>query len=124
MHTSIGLKFGKHVGQPKVNISIKFCENPTKILVVINDYLHKQRSICSLAYRLNHHLKIGMYLDSTTSEGSHLVVRNEWSKRQQRYVNQLRNRFLRYTNTRVSASIRQATWSNQLKFAVIIHYPL
>ena len=45
-HASIGLKFGKHVGQPKANyISTKFCEDPTKILVVINNYSRKQGSI-------------------------------------------------------------------------------
>ena len=46
MHTSIELKFGTRAGQPKANISTKFCEDPTKILVVINDYSRKQRSIC------------------------------------------------------------------------------
>jgi len=45
-HALIGIKFGKRVGQPKANISTKFCENLTKILVVINDYLRKQRLIC------------------------------------------------------------------------------
>jgi len=53
MHTLIKLKFGTHVGQPKVNINAKFCEDPTKILVVINDYSCKQRSICWPAYRIN-----------------------------------------------------------------------
>ena len=46
MRTLIELKFGTHAGQPKANISTKFCEDPTKIFVVINDYSHKQRSIC------------------------------------------------------------------------------
>jgi len=46
MHTFIELKFGTRAGQPKANISTKFCEDPTKILVVINDYLCKQRLIC------------------------------------------------------------------------------
>ena len=32
------LEFGKRVGQPKANISTKFCEDPTKIIVVINNY--------------------------------------------------------------------------------------
>jgi len=46
IHTPIELKFGTRAGQSKVNISAKFCEVPTKIVVVINDYLRKQRSIC------------------------------------------------------------------------------
>ena len=45
MHTLIGLKFGKCAGQLKANMSTKFFEDPTKILVAINDYLRKQRSI-------------------------------------------------------------------------------
>jgi len=54
MHASIGMKFGKHIGQPKAIISTKFCEDPTNILVAINNYSRKQRSICWLAYRLNY----------------------------------------------------------------------
>ena len=53
MHASIGLKFSERVGQPKAIISTKFCEDPTKILVVINDYSRKQRLICWPAYRVN-----------------------------------------------------------------------
>ena len=53
MCASIGLKFGRCVGQPKANISTKFCEDSTKSLVVINDHSHKQRSMCWLAYRVN-----------------------------------------------------------------------
>ena len=41
IHVSIGLKFGKLVGQPKENIRTKFCEDLTKILVDINDYSRK-----------------------------------------------------------------------------------
>ena len=46
MHALIGLKFGTHVGKPKVNKSIKFGDDPTKIRVVINDYCRKQKLIC------------------------------------------------------------------------------
>ena len=46
MHTLIELKFGARTRQSKANVSTEFCEDPTKILVVINDYSRKQKSIC------------------------------------------------------------------------------
>ena len=52
-HASIELKFGKRVGQPQANISNKFCEDPTKILLFIKHYSRKQRSIFWPAYRVN-----------------------------------------------------------------------
>ena len=46
IHTLIQLKFGTRAEQLKEIISTKFCEDSTKMLVVINDYLRKQRLIC------------------------------------------------------------------------------
>ena len=46
MHASIKLKFGTHVGKPKAIINSKFGDDWTKILVVMNDHCHIQRSIC------------------------------------------------------------------------------
>ena len=83
--TPIQLKFGTSVGRLEAIISINFGENLCKILRVIIDHLRKTRVFrhtysCWLHQPENRYVAIG-----STSEGCLFMVRNEWSKRQQRY---------------------------------------
>ena len=79
----IELKFGTCAGQPKASISPKFCEDLTKILVVINNYSHKQRSICWTGYRVNCLLDPpdNQCIARLNIRGVVLVVKNELSER-------------------------------------------
>ena len=52
-HAPIALKFGTQIESPKANPSIKFGANPMNGSGVMNDYLHKTRSICCHVYRVN-----------------------------------------------------------------------
>ena len=55
--TLIALNFGTQKGSPKVNPSIKCGANPMNDSGVMTDYLHKTRSICCHAYRLNRYME-------------------------------------------------------------------
>ena len=86
-YTPIQLQFDTLVGHSMAIISTNFGENLYKMLRVIISHLHKTRTIFRHVYKVNCWLNQpeNWYVARFNIRGYLLVVRNECSKRQQRY---------------------------------------
>ena len=87
MHASIWVKFSTQIWGVKANTCIKIGVNLFIIQGVISDLMHKTKLNFCQAYRLNYFEEQAenRYIARLNNRRVHFVVKNQSSKRQQRY---------------------------------------